>query len=47
MILPSRNWLAQLIFLKLQMESKLGDLLRLIDTRIMEAGKNKGIETNL
>ena len=25
--------------------SKLGDLLRLIDSRIMEAGRNKGIET--
>ncbi|CAG0982128.1 MAG: hypothetical protein MPEBLZ_03422 [Candidatus Methanoperedens nitroreducens] len=25
--------------------AKLGDLLRLIDARIMEAGKNKGIET--
>lgn len=25
--------------------SKIGDLLRLIDTRIMEAGKKKGIET--
>ncbi len=26
--------------------AKLGDVLRLIDIRIMEAGKNKGIETN-
>ena len=25
--------------------AKLGDLLRIIDTRIVEAGKNKGIET--